>query len=676
MRLLCLAAMGLVLNAHAVRATPRASPSGHGPGAILAAASPARPGSAHAFDLDHWLTLRSIGEPVWSPDGRRIALSVSAPDTAEDSNNPDLWLIDLERGESLQLTRNPKADTSPTFSPSGDTLAFISTRGTGDDVRSAIWMMSLRGGEPWAFGSFDESVTEVAWSPDGRWLAYVKLDTLPRQIRDWKKKKWDQTIEDERLQFPALWIMPAAGGKARRVTSGEQYVWYVRWAPDSRRVAYLVSPTGKPDDQLLTDIGVADAAQGEGHKLGVVGGAFTWSPDSRWIAWAGNATRESHIAKTDLRVIPAGGGAPVNLTADFDEDAATPSWSAGSDTLFFWSDQGVTARLAAVPRAGGAVRLGLTADGVPGTAFAAPAARGAAAARVAWVESTPTQPNELRVAERIGAHGRPVTSFNAASAACTFGATRTVRWRSGDGTPVEGLLVRPPGAPEKSALKTLVLLHGGPYSDRFAHSFVPTAQYFANAGYQVFLPNFRSSGGYGTAFMMRKRADWGFGDWADVSSGVDTLVAMGLADGAKLGVFGHSYGAYLSAWAITHTDRFRAASVSAGAVDLAAHYGQSDIQRYRAFDFEGPPWVSPENWKRSSPMTYIQNARTPTLITVGDADQRVPYPQSQELYRALTALKVPTEFVHYPREGHGMREPRHRADELTRMRAWFDRWIR
>src|SRR5262249_37758223 len=161
---------------------------------------------------------------------------------------------------------------------------------------------------------------------------------------------------------------------------------------------------------------------------------------------------------------------------------------------------------------------------------------------VAYVLSRWNAPAELQVADHVGAEPRAVSSVNAAAAGCAFGATRTVRWTSDDGTKIEGVLVRPSGTSEKSALKTLVLLHGGPYAARYGLGFNTMAQFMAAKGYQVFLPNFRSSGGYGTAFMLRKRADWGGQDWRDVESGVDSLVKWGLADGKKLGVFGHSYG--------------------------------------------------------------------------------------------------------------------------------------
>jgi dipeptidyl aminopeptidase/acylaminoacyl peptidase len=269
-----------------------------------------------------------------------------------------------------------------------------------------------------------------------------------------------------------------------------------------------------------------------------------------------------------------------------------------------------------------------------------------------------------------------VSQVNAAAAACALAPARTLRWTSDDGVRVEGVLIRPAGAPEKGALKTLVLLHGGPYGARYGLGFNAMAQFMAGRGYQVFMPNFRSSGGYGTAFMLRQRADWGGQDWRDVEAGVDSLVKWGLADGDKLGVFGHSYGGYLSAWAITHTLRYDAAVVSAGAPDLAALWAESDTHRYRAYEFGGEPWVSFDKWRHSSPIAFIDRAKTPTLVLNGEADVRIPYPQAQETYQSLKFLGVPTQFVHYPREGHGLREPRHRADWYTRQAAWFDRWVK
>ena len=656
----------LTLPAHAAR-RPRS------------AAKPAAADTADRpkpFTLDHFLTLRSVSDPVWSPDGRRVAVVVSEPDTAENTNNQDIWLADADGSGARRLTRHPKNDFSPTFSPGGDTIAFVATRGAGEDAKPAVWMLSLHGGDPWPFGTYDEAVSEVEWSPDGRSLAYVKLDTLPKQVRDLRRKKWDQTVEDEVLQYPELWVADVATGKQRRLTSPGDWVWFARWSPDSKSIAFLVSPTGRPDDENLVDIGMVpagyppEAGGGPVRKLGVPGAPFAWSPDGRWIAYSGGGDREKYVQKNDLWVVAAAGGPPVKLTADFDEGADTPVWSPGSDTLRFLAARGTRTVLVSAPRAGGPASPGPELPAQLGSLAAGPGGT------LAWTQSDPASPVELWAAEQAGLPGRRLSSVNAAASGLALGTTRTVSWTSDDGTRVEGVLLRPAGAPPGAALETLVLLHGGPYMARYALGFQGEPQLAAARGYQVYMPNFRSSGGYGTAFMLRKRSDWGFQDWRDVMTGVDSLVKWGLADGNRLGVYGGSYGGYLSAWAITQTGRFKAACVIAGAVELASHFGQSDIHRYRAWDFEGYPWETPENWRRSSPYTYIKDAKTPTLIIIGESDRRVPYPQGQQLHTALKSLGVPVEFVHYPREGHGLREPRHRADQALRMQAWWDKWLR
>lgn len=623
------------------------------------------------YRLEHGLTLDTFSDLAWSADGERLAFVVTAVDTAENTTNADLWLWESSTGKSRPLTRHPKADFSPTFSPSGDTIAFIANRATGDEPKPTIYFMSLRGGDPWPFGTFDESIGEVSWSPDGRHLAFVKSDTLPKSVREARKKKWDAVVEDQILQLPHLWVIDVATGKQRRLTFGQQHVWYVRWSPDSRSLAFLTRPTGKPDDTQLTDVGIVSVDGGAQRTLGLVGAAFAWSPDGRWIALASNgADRDLHVAPTDLYVAPAAGGRAINLTAGYDEEAETPAWSRAGDSLYFHTPVGLTTRLAVVPRAGGRVSLTASERGVAGAPTAA------STGRVAWVQSSPAAPSEVFVADHVALRGRAGTDLNADVARLALAPERSFTWTSTDGVRAEGLLVRPAGAGDRTALKTVVLLHGGPYGSRTSFNFNPIAQFLAARGYQVFAPNFRSSDGYGTSFLVRQRSDWGGQDWRDVQSGIDSLIARGLADPKRLAVYGHSYGGYLSAWALTQTDRFDAVVVSAGAVDLASLYGQSDVQKYRAFEFEGYPWATGEKWAKSSPFTYLRNAKTPTLILNGDDDRRIPLAQALELYRALLALEVPVELVRYPREGHTMREYRHRNDYFTRLAAWLDRWVK
>jgi len=645
------AAAPRVTGAAAVTWLPRAAPD-----------STARP-----FGIAHAVSLRAFGDLTWSADGRRVAFVLADPDTSGSTTNYDVYVADLAKGRVRRVSDNRKGDASPSFSPGGDTLAYVATR-TGD-TRQRIYLQSLRGGGPWAFGSYDEAVGEVKWAPDGRWLAYTKNDTLPATIAERRRDRRDGAVEGERTQWAHAWAVEIATGARRRLTSGAQQVWNLRWSPDSKSVAYLTSPSGAIDDANEVDIGVVPIDGGPARTLGAIGGAFAWSPDSRAIAWAGGGDRTVYVEKDDAWVCDVAGGAPRRLTAGFDQNATPPAWNAAADTLFFFAPVGAATALEAVPAAGGPVReLGT----IRGTAAQLTTAPGG---RTVWIEAHTHDPDELYEAARPGLAGRGVTALNAAAARTRTGDAGTFRWTSTDGARVEGVVLRPADAPPDAALPTLVLLHGGPYGYRVDFGFNPLAQVYVSAGYQVFAPNFRSSAGYGEAFLMRERADWGGQDWRDVMTGVDSLVATGLADGGRLGVLGGSYGGYLTAWAITHTDRFRAAYIDRGIVNLPALWGQSDAQRYRAWEFGGRPWEAYDRMWERSPIRFIGRARTPTLIVVGDNDARTPIAQSRELYESLRSLGVPVEFVHYPREGHGLREPRHRADAMQRALAWFQRWI-
>ncbi len=645
---------------------PLAAPAGAKAAASMHA-TPA-PAALSPFGIEHAIALRGFGDLAWSPDGRRLAFVIADPDTVESTTNYDIYLADFTDHEVRRLTRNPRGDGSPSFSPGGDTLAFVGTRP--GDTRPAIYMMSLKGGEPWSFGSYDEAIGEVKWSPDGRWLAFTKNDTTPKRVAELRRGRRDGVVEDERLQYAHLWLIDTATGEQRRLVGGAHQVWYLRWSPDSKSVAFLVSPSGNVDDANLSDIGVVPVSGGPIRTLNTMAAAFEWSPDSRWIAWAAGRNRETYVEKDELWVCDRSGGEARSLSQALDENASTPAWSTHSDSLFFFVAQGVTTLLASVALRGGPVHLLTDHRGVASQLTTG------SGGHAAWIESHPDAADELYWAPHAALTGTRFSELNAAATHTVLGTTRVVSWTSSDGIRCEGVLLRPAGAAPHSALKTLVYLHGGPYGFRSDLGFAAQQQALASAGYQVFMPNYRASGGYGSAFMIRQRGDWGGQDWRDITSGIDSLVHDGLADPARLGIVGGSYGGYLSAWAITQTQRFKAAVMVRGICDLPALWGQSDSQRYRSWDFGGRPWEAFDRMRERSPIAHISQAHTPMLIIVGDNDARTPLPQSRELYESLKSLGIPVEFVHYPREGHGLREPRHRSDELQRTQAWFDRWLR
>ena len=380
------------------------------------AAKPA-PKSA-AFALEHALTLRTIAGVTWSNDGQRIAFTVTTPDTAESTTGSDLWLWDAATNGTRQLTRDPKNDYAPQFSPGGDTLAFLSPRGN-DEGKPSIWLMPLQGGEPTKLATFAESVGEFRWSPDGKSIAFTMLDTLSKQLKDWRKKKWDHVVEDEIAQYNHLWVIDLATGQQRRITSGAHMVADPRWSPDSKSIAFVWNPTGAVDDGNLSDIAVVPARGGALRKVGgMPANGYAWSPDGKWLAWAGTTDRAKHVEKQLLWVAPAAGGAPRSLSDAFDEDAYTPAWNANSDTLYFMSQQGASVRIASAALRGG-VTLGLDLQGEG----AGPLVMGPGG-RAAYVMSRWNRPSELCVANGANAEPMRITDLNAAAAACTFGATR------------------------------------------------------------------------------------------------------------------------------------------------------------------------------------------------------------------------------------------------------------
>jgi dipeptidyl aminopeptidase/acylaminoacyl peptidase len=254
-----------------------------------------------------------------------------------------------------------------------------------------------------------------------------------------------------------------------------------------------------------------------------------------------------------------------------------------------------------------------------------------------------------------------------------------LRYRSKDGLDLEGLLVKPKDYQEGQRYPLLVVIHGGP-SGVFSYGFTPRRgayplHAFVEQGYVLFLPNPRGSGGYGQRFRRANFKDWGYGDYRDIMRGVDRLVRQGVADPEHMGVMGWSYGGYMTSWIVSQTDRFQAASMGAGLSNLVSMYGTTDIPEFMASHFGGRPWEDMREYLRHSAINFASNARTPTLIQHGGEDRRVPLSQGKEFYRALKKVGVPVEMVVYPRQPHGIREPKLLRDAMERNLNWFNKWL-
>ena len=623
-----------------------------------------------AFDL---MKVANVGAPRIAPDGTRVAYTVNEIKTEKDKEwktATQIWVVPTTGGEARQFTRGDKNATAPEWSPDGTMLAFLSDREK--DGERQVWMIRANGGEAWSVTSHKGGISSFRFSPDGKQLLFLATDQPGKEEEERKKVK-DDTIEiDRNLKMTHLWLWNIEKKEEKRITDGEFTVSDQQWSPDGTQVSYTTRPTPRADDGSLSDVWVMNIATGAKRKLedtSAPSDSARWSPDGKWIAYAGTADVNDGVSTTYLYLIPSAGGSAKQLTAKFDLNAGTPVWSRDGKILYFsanvlqanevYSADVATGAVTQVSKIGASTSITeISRDG----------------STVVGTQSLPNGPSEIYKSTR---QFRPIvlTSHNRWLSDYALADTEVVKWKSKDGMEVEGLLTKPVGYAEGTKVPLLLNPHGGPTGSSI-NSFSGSVQVLAANGFAVLQPNFRGSTGKGLAFAQANKNTWGKGDYDDCMTGVDAMIARGLADPDRLGAFGWSYGGYMTFWILTQTDRFKAVSPGAGLTNMYSMYSQNDIQRYlRWFYTDKAPWDAYELYWDRSPMKYVNNVKTPTMILHGQADTRVPLAQAQEFYMALKERKVPVEFVVYPREGHGFTEPRHQLDRVQRYVRFFAKYL-
>jgi dipeptidyl aminopeptidase/acylaminoacyl peptidase len=623
-----------------------------------------------ALDL---MKVVNVGAPRIAPDGARVAYTASETKTEKDKEwktVTQIWVVPTVGGSARQYTRGEKNANAPEWSPDGKMLAFLSDREK--DGERQVWMMPSDGGEAWAVTSHKGGITAFHFSPDGKQLALLATDQPSKDEEERKKVKDDTILIDRDLKMAHLWLFNIEKKEEKRITEGDFTVSDPQWSPDSSRISYTTRPTPKADDGGLSDVWVMNIASGEKKKIEDTPASSDnarWSPDGKWLAYTGS-TDPSGVSTSYVYVIPSTGGTPKQLTAKFDLNAGTPVWSRDGKTLYFnanvlesnevFSADAATGTVTQVSKTGSSINLAeISKDGniVVGTM------------------TLPNAPAEIYKSNLKFTQPTALTSHNHWLSDYTLGDTEVVKWKSKDGMEIEGLLTRPAEYSEGSKVPLLLNPHGGP-TGASVNTFNGAVQVLAANGFAVLQPNFRGSTGKGLAFAQANKNTWGKGDYEDCMTGVDAMIARGLADPDRLGAFGWSYGGYMTFWILTQTDRFKAVSPGAGLTNIYSMYSQNDIQRYlRWFYSDKAPWDATELYWDRSPMKYVNNVKTPTMIMHGQVDTRVPIAQAQEFYRALKERNVPVEFVVYPRENHGFTEPRHQMDRVQRYVRFFAKYL-
>lgn len=623
--------------------------------------------------FDDVIALKGVSDPQLSPDGRWVAYVVSHADMEADAADPDIYMVAASGGVPVRLTTSKKADTSPRWSPDGKWIAFISAR----DDKPQIYLISPTGGEAEVLTSSKSGIGSFAWSPDATRIAYVAQRDLTADEEKKQKSKDDAVVIDQHFRFTQISTIDLASRKAAIVVSGAFQVSDPQWSPDGSHLAFVEHPTPKADDGTLSDIWTVERNGGTPRKLVENPGpdaAPRWSPDGKSIAYLTRLGNPTGVGQLQLAVVGAEGGSPRMVAPAFTYQPGAATWSADGATIYFNAPVRATSQLFSVPSAGGTPKQ-LTA--VQGVISNASFSRDRASFAVTVQDLQHTADVAVATVAAPAALTK-LTDHNPQLRSLELGRSEVVHWKSKDGMEIEGILVYPVDYQPGRRYPVVTEVHGGPageWSEGFPGNWVEPAQVYAGKGWAVFFPNPRGSSGYGEKFLRANIKDWGVGDYRDIQTGIDNLVAKGIADSTKLAQSGWSYGGYMTAWTLTQTNRFKAVMVGAGLTDMASMYGTNDIPRTIDGYFEAEPWNDPAQYAARSAMTYIKQAKTPTLIQQGQVDQRVPIGQSQELYLGLKKNHVPVELVFYPREPHGLIEPRHELEKMTREYDWFAKYV-
>ncbi|MEZ5293178.1 MAG: S9 family peptidase [Vicinamibacterales bacterium] len=639
---------------------------------VLLAATP-----TFAQSIDDLIGLtRVTGTPAISPDGRWVAYQVRETNWDENAYETEIWLADARvAGSGRQLTNAKKSSTQPAFSPDGRWLAFLSDRsGT-----RQLYRMAMDGGEAEPLTSGEEGVSSFAWAPDGARIAYTMTDPVTPAMKERTEKYGEYTHEDHDARMANLHVLTVATKATDALTSGTFVVGSFDWSPDGSRIAFDHRVSGDAGQSGTADISVVEVAGKRVTPLVTQAGPDTdphWSPDGRRIAFRSAMAKPFYFFQNgELAVVDATGGAPQSITAAFDENPSLVAWTPAG--IYFGASDHTWAYLYRLDPASRQVTTVKAATDWIGQSFAmTPDGRTAA-----FVASGPTAFADVYVASVAAtlSHTR-LSDLGAQVAAWPRHARDVVRWKSQDGADIEGVLHKPADFQAGRRYPLLVVIHGGPTGVSRPVPYGSTTTYpidlWLAKGALVLEPNYRGSAGYGEKFRSLNVRNLGIGDAWDVLSGIDALVAQGLVDKDRVGAMGWSQGGYISAFLTTkHADRFKALSVGAGISNWVTYYVNTDIHPFTRQYLKATPWDDPKIYADTSPMTYIKTAKAPTLIQHGDRDQRVPIPNAFELYQGLQDQQVPVELMIFRGFGHGIDKPKANRALMQQNWDWFGRFL-
>ncbi len=651
--------------------------------------------------------IKLINDARISPDGSRIVYVQTVLDKEKDEYKSSLYLVPSGVGEIRRFTASEAKDSSPRWSPDGWSIAFLSSRSGSNQ----IWTIPVGGGEATKLTDLPEPVTAFAWSGDGSALVFVSKSDAEK-MKEEKAKEKDEKADEKKsdvvriseLRFRSdgtpgfidnkpthIWTVPAAGGEPTQITSGDFDDSQPCWSPDGSRIVFASNRTDQKHLKKASEIWTVAASGGDPSPVLTGPDAMfsgpVWSPDGKYIAVEGhNESVKGHAIGAELWIVEPSGKGLRNLTDGLDRmvgdtsavDTASGAdvpvvWSADSSSIFFQiSDHGnahvmrVSLQGADVKKVIGGIRrvmsFSVSDDGKT----------------IGFSAGTSTSPCDVFSCAGDGSNEKQLTHVNDeffAGVEVSVPEEFEAPSQSDGNVKIHGWIMKPIGFEQGKKYPLVLEIHGGPHA-MYANAYFHEFQVLAAQGCAVVFGNPRGSQGYGSDFSSCTKGEWGFVDTPDVMGLVDHAIGLGFVDPDRLGVTGGSYGGFMTAWIVGHTDRFKAAVTQRPVTNLYSFYGTSDIgSTFGDYETGGTPWAITEQFLRMSPITYVDKVKTPLLFVHSEQDYRCPIEQSEQMFVALKMLGVETELVRFPNESHGlsrMGKPAHRIERLQAILGWFD----
>ncbi len=650
------------------------------------------------FDVQALMSVARIGDPQLSPDGRTVAFTVQRIELENNARPVHIYTVPLAGGPPSQITREGSRNERPRWSPDSRQIAFISDRGGS----SQIWLMNADGSSPRQVTSLSTEAGGVLFSPDGKRLVFTS-DVYPDCADDACNKKrlaaeaassvkarvytsllyrhWNHWEGQRRTH---ILVVDLAGGAPRDLTPGARRVPPFSLSglddyaisPDGRELCYVANTDPVPAVSTNSDLFVVPLEGGQPSKITINVGADNspqYSPDGKHLAYRTQLRAGYESDRWRLVVMERATGGARILTENLDRPVGSFTWAPDSSRIFFTVEDRGRQPIQMIAAGGGAARVvasgpstlddvRLTADGKT----------------MIYTEQSAAGPVEIFRASSSGGSAQPLTGLNQALLAKHTLTPAEEFWVEGaESARVHSFLVRPPGFRAGVRYPVLFLIHGGPQSAwRESWSYRWNAQVLAASGYVVVMPNPRGSTGYGQKFTDEINADWGGKVYDDILKVVDYVVSQPWADPDRMAAAGASYGGYMMNWMAGRTSRFKALVSHAGVFDLRSMFGETEELWFPLWEFRGTPWSDPEMYARWSPSFFVKEFRTPTLVTHGELDYRVPVGQGLQMYTALQLQQVPSKLVLFPDEGHWISRPQNSVFWYRTVIDWLDSWLK